>query len=250
MSAALHEWLAGAAGQRLLAFERAQFEQHLAGAFGYHALQLGLPAIDALAASPIQHRWLALPEAPAAEGAAAAEQPSRVALLALPQALPFAESSLDLVVLPHTLELYGDPHATLREVQRVLAPEGKVAITGINPLGAWGWRQQRVRLGRRLGLQPTPWLPPEARLITHWRLCDWLRLLGFEVDAIHFGCSLPALGQRYAPALGAAYFVLATRRVYGVRPLRSGWRRSRAAPLGAAVPSAASSAPQKAPADD
>ena len=42
-SAALHEWLAGAAGQRLLAFERALFEEHLAGAFGYHALQLGMP---------------------------------------------------------------------------------------------------------------------------------------------------------------------------------------------------------------
>lgn len=251
-SAALHEWLASAAGERLLAFERAQCEEYLAGAFGYHALQLGLPALDALAATPIQHRWLALPEAPAAGDAAAAlEQASRLALLALPQALPFAESSLDLVVLPHTLELCGDAHATLREVQRVLAPEGKVAITGINPWGVWGWRQQRVRLMRRCGLQPAPWLPPETKLIAHRRLCDWLRLLGFEVDAVRFGCGLPALGQRFAPALGAVYFIFATRRVYGVRPLRSGWRRTRAAPLGAAVPAASSSgAPQKVPADE
>lgn len=243
-SAALHEWLASAAGERLLAFERAQCEEYLAGAFGYHALQLGLPALDALAATPIQHRWLALSEAPAAG------QPSRLALLALPQALPFAESSLDLVVLPHTLELCGDAHATLREVQRVLAPEGKVAIAGINPWGVWGWRQQRVRLMRRCGLQPAPWLPSETKLIAHWRLCDWLRLLGFEVDAVRFGCSLPVLWR--VPALSAAYFILATRRVYGVRPLRSGWRRTRAAPLGATVPSAASSsgAPQKVPADE
>ena len=254
-STALQEWLAGAAGQRLLAFERTLFEEHLAGVFGYHALQLGLPAIDALAASPIAHRWLALSALPDTDSEEkAAEhllQPSRVALLALPQALPFAESSLDLVVLPHTLELCGDAHATLREVQRVLAPEGKVAITGINPWGVWGWRQQRVRLWRRMGLHPAPWLPPGTRLLAHWRLCDWLRLLGFEVDAVHFGCSLPALGQRYAPALGAVYFILATRRVYGVRPLRSGWRRTRAAPLGATAPSAASSsAPQKVPADE
>ena len=252
MSAELHEWLASAAGERLLAFERAQCEQHLAGAFGYHALQLGLPALDALAATPIQHRWLALPEAPAVGDAEVApEQPSRLALLALPQALPFAESSLDLVVLPHTLELCGDAHATLREVQRVLAPEGKVAITGINPWGVWGWEQQRVRLWRRMGLQPAPWLPPETKLIAHWRLCDWLRLLGFEVDAVHqSGSSLPVLCR--VPAFSAAYFILATRRVYGVRPLRSGWRRTRAAPLGATVPSAASSsgAPQKVPADE
>ena len=244
MSAALHDWLASAAGERLLAFERAQCEQHLAGAFGRYALQLGLPALDALAATPIQRRWLALPEAAAGEGA----PPSRLALLAAPQALPFAASSLDLVVLPHTLELCGNAHATLREVQRVLAPEGKVAIAGINPWGVWGWRQQRVRLMQRCGLQPAPWLPPETKLIAHWRLCDWLYLLGFEVDAIQFGCPLPVLGR--VPALGAAYFILATRRVYGVRPMRSGWRRARAAPLGAAVPAASSSAPQKAPTDD
>ncbi|MBQ9578441.1 MAG: methyltransferase domain-containing protein [Ottowia sp.] len=246
MSAELHEWLAGAAGQRLLEFERAQCEEYLAGAFGYHALQLGLPMLDALATSPVRHHWLADAALPQAE------HPARLALLALPQALPFAESSLDLVVLPHTLELCGDAHATLREVQRVLAPEGKVAITGINPWGVWGWRQQRVRLWRRMGLQPAPWLPPETKLIAHWRLCDWLRLLGFEVDAVRFGCGLPALGQRFAPALGAVYFIFATRRVYGVRPLRSGWRRTRAAPLGATVPSAASSsgAPQKVPADE
>ena len=244
-SAALHEWLAGAAGQRLLAFERALFEEHLAGAFGYHALQLGMPMLDALAASPVRHHWLADTALPQAE------QPARLALLTEPQALPFAESTLDLVVLPHTLEWGGDAHATLREVQRVLAPEGKVAITGINPWGVWGWRQQRVRLMRRCGLQPAPWLPPETKLLAHWRLCDWLRLLGFEVDAVRFGCSLPALGQRYTPALGAVYFILATRRVYGVRPLRSGWRRARTSPLGAAVPSAASSsAPQKVPADE
>ena len=37
---------------------------------------------------------------------------------------------MDLVVLPHTLELSHDPHAALREVQRVLVHEGRVAIAG------------------------------------------------------------------------------------------------------------------------
>lgn len=52
------------------------------------------------------------------------------ALWAEPEALPFPNASLDLVVLPHTLELSVDPHMALREVERVLVPEGRVVIAG------------------------------------------------------------------------------------------------------------------------
>ena len=48
-------------------------------------------------------------------------------------ALPFPAASLDLVLMPHTLEHSPDPHQTLREVERVLVPEGRVVITGFNP---------------------------------------------------------------------------------------------------------------------
>ena len=181
------------------------------------------------------------------------------------QALPFAAGSLDLIALPHTLELCGDAHAALREVQRTLAPEGKVAITGINPFSFWGWRHARARLWRRCGLHSAPWLAPDAALIAHWRLREWLQLLGFEVDALHLGCWLPALrregtlarfawldalGSHCAPAFGAVYVILATRRVYGMRQLPAAWRRPVPAPAfgSAAAPSSAISgnAPQKA----
>ncbi len=48
-------------------------------------------------------------------------------------ALPFAAASLDLVVLPHTLEFSADPHAVLREVERVLVPEGRVVTRASIP---------------------------------------------------------------------------------------------------------------------
>jgi len=47
--------------------------------------------------------------------------------------LPFAEQSLDLVVMPHTLEFSRDPHSCLREVERVLVPDGRGVICGFNP---------------------------------------------------------------------------------------------------------------------
>ena len=66
--------------------------------------------------------------------------------------LPFASASLDLVVLPHVLEFLPDPHQMLREVERVLIPEGQVVIAGFNPLSLWGLR--RYRPAQREGLFP------------------------------------------------------------------------------------------------
>ena len=38
--------------------------------------------------------------------------------------LPFESQSIDLVVLPHVLEFSDNPHQVLREVERILRPEG------------------------------------------------------------------------------------------------------------------------------
>ena len=118
----------------------------VADIFGFHALQLGLPELDTLQANRMPHKWLALREAAPAESPQA--KPSLIVDFA---ALPFEENSLDLVVLPHSLELNTDPHATLREVERVLVPEGKVVICCLNPASLWGLRQRRAHLYRRLG---------------------------------------------------------------------------------------------------
>ncbi len=41
-------------------------------------------------------------------------------------------------MLPHVLEFAAEPHRILREVERVLVPEGQVVIAGFNPLSLWG----------------------------------------------------------------------------------------------------------------
>ena len=38
--------------------------------------------------------------------------------------LPIASNSIDLLLLPHVLEFSVNPHQILREVQRVLMPDG------------------------------------------------------------------------------------------------------------------------------
>ena len=114
----LHDWLATPAGQYLLRWEQAQFDRAVSDVFGFHALQLGLPECDALAANRMPHRWLGCDRLPV-QGPL-----GRELLLTQYEALPFSDASLDLLVLPHTLELSFDPHATLREVERVLDPKG------------------------------------------------------------------------------------------------------------------------------
>jgi SAM-dependent methyltransferase len=159
-----------------------------------------------------------------------------------PVALPFPDQSLDLVVLPHTLELSHDPHASLREVERVLVPEGRVIISGFNPMSLWGQRQQRARFVARLGVQ-THFLPDDVDFIGYWRLRDWLRLLSFEVEAGRFGCYRPSVqspqwlkrfawmekaGARWWPIFGAAYFLVGIKRVRGMRLMGPVWNRAKA----------------------
>jgi SAM-dependent methyltransferase len=238
----MQQWFETPPGRYLLAWERAEFDRAVADIFGYHALQLGLPELDALAANRMPHKWLALGESSAIEGA---RKPDIVTDFG---ALPFEENSLDLVVLPHSLELNVDPHTTLREVERVLVPEGKVVICCLNPASLWGLRQRRAHVYRRLGVGEL-FLPDAGDFIGYWRLRDWLRLLSFEVEASSFGCWRPAfssekwlerfawmdpVGERSWPIFGAVYFMVAVKRVRGAMLIGPAWKRNKrlaAAPM-------------------
>lgn len=244
----LHPWLALPPGQALLEWEQAQFDRLVADIFGFHAIQLGLPELDGLRANRMQHRWLALDASyddwiisstdvvkrnllignvDAAGRVNAQESGALLSLRCDFESLPFPNSSLDLVVLPHALELAHDPHRTLREVERVLMPEGKVVISCFNPASLWGMYQ---RLGQ-WGVNKSPVLP-QGEFIAHWRLKDWLRLLDLEVAGGGFGCYRPfvsneswwsrlrwmeAAGDRWWPFLGSVYFVVAVKRVHSMR---------------------------------
>jgi SAM-dependent methyltransferase len=266
----LTDWFQTPPGRYLLEWEQSRFDEAVADVFGYNALQLGLPELQTLRANRMPHRWLALPEelvvlADESSGRHAAKDgevahhsaairhsglPSLAALVTNAAALPFPAASLDLLVLPHTLELSADPHHVLREVERVLVPEGRVVISGFNPYSLWGLRQARARWASRVGLGNTGmsrlYLPEAGDFIGPRRLRDWLRLLSFEVESERFGCYRPAVrtekwlqrmawmdraGPRWWPIVGSVYFVVAVKRVRGMRLLGPAWkpRRSQAA---------------------
>jgi SAM-dependent methyltransferase len=267
------------AGRCLLQWEQARLDQAVADAFGFHALQLGLPGIAALRANRMPHRWVADPAWPVEDPApmplpepepGITTQPpeSPLALCCDFDALPFPSHSVDLVVMPHALELARDAHLTLREVERVLVAEGRLVITGFNPASLWMLRQRAGRLRRRLGMgrQQALFMPglvagrhdavlevgpgQIGEAIGHWRLRDWLRLLGFEIEVSRFGLYGPPvhserwiermawmerMGDRWWPVFGAAYLIVAVKRVRGMRLVGMARREGRRARAPAAV---------------
>ena len=169
----LREWLKTPLGRYMLDWEQAKCDQAVADVFGFRAVQVGFSEVDMLRANRIPFRFRCDVSAAPVKVRSEAHQ------------LPFASASLDLVVLPHVLEFSPYPHQVLREVERILVPEGQVIITGFNPLSLWGVR-------RRLAAEPAvfPW---GGEYLSLGRLKDWLQLLSFDIQGGNFGCYAPPL---------------------------------------------------------
>lgn len=215
-------WLATPPGRYVLDWELAQYDHATEDCFGYRAVQVGLPEVDFLRQNRIPFRFTLALE----PGAALAADPLQ---------LPLANQSADLIALPHALESHTEPHAVLREAERVLRPEGQVVISGFNTLSLWRLRQ--IFAARGAG---APW---DARFIGLLRLRDWLRLLGFELNGGVFGRYAPPFaradwlerfafmeqaGARWWPICGGLYVVRAVKRVHGMRLVTPAWRQERA----------------------
>lgn len=241
----LEAWWQSPAGTRLLAWEQAALAELVGDVFGFNAAQLGVPELDALAANRMPHRWMVHTHAHGAVVApiAGITPAPAAALVCDPAALPWPDDSMDLLVLPHTLEQSADPHEVLREVERVLRPEGRVVVTGLNPLSWWAMRQYRARalaaMGLRRWAQRAMFLPRTGEFIGHWRLRDWMRLLGLEVETVRFGVYHPAVdserwlqrwdwldrrARHWWPILGAGFAMVAVKRVRGMRLLGPAWK--------------------------
>jgi SAM-dependent methyltransferase len=230
---ALEGWLQTPAGVYLRAWEQSCLDNLTADIFGYNAVQIGMPQIDALAANRMPFKLLA------DRRTRAMDESSRPVNLTLDYTeLPFASQSMDLVVLPHVLEFSTDPHQVLREVERVLIPEGQVIICGFNPASLWGARHVLRRVGG------TSFLPRTEELISMPRMKDWLKLLNMSASQSHFGCYAPACrtekwlhryafmdnaGSRWWPYFGGVYIVQAIKRVKGMRLIGPAWTRKTAA---------------------
>jgi SAM-dependent methyltransferase len=218
-------WYESDLGRYVLDREMEWFDAVSSDLFGFHALQIGECDSEFLRANRMPHRFCAGVDA----------GPLRAA----PELLPIAGQSLDLLALPHVLEFSSHPHQVLREAERVLRPEGRLLLSGFNPMSLWGMR--RLMTGRFSSKPPThPW---NGRFIHLTRIKDWLALMGFECVGGRMVCYAPpveraawlkrfgfleAPGDRWWALGGGVYLIHAVKRVHGMRiiaPKReSAWR--------------------------
>lgn len=220
----------------LLEEERVCLEQLVHRYFGYYMLQIGSIGgeLPSLVPGRLHSRIMVAPERPALS--------SSCWIQGAPDRLPVASDSVDVVLLLHTLDFYPDPHQTLREVERVLIPEGRLIVVGFNPWSLWGVRRL---LGSRSG--STPW---NGRFLSVGRIHDWLSLLGFRIETTKPLLFRPPLrqrvlmdrldllersGKRWWPALSAVYVVEAVKQVSTLTPIKPLWKLGRPIMGGSAI---------------
>jgi len=223
----LRLWCRQHLGQQLAAVEQAALCELLSDIFGYHLVVLD-PTCQpqALGASRILHRVV--------QSCTGEHLESPPGIVASSEHLPLQSDSIDVFVLPHVLELAGDAHQVLREIDRCLVAEGHVIILGFNPYGWWGLR--RLLFGWR---GHVPW---SLKFFGLTRLKDWLSLLGFDTIQTRYlfphppwqygvghskGTLLQRLHRDRWPWLAASYVLVARKRVATLTPIKPRWRPRR-----------------------
>jgi len=221
----LAEWFESSLGRDLLNAEAECLDEVLADLFGYHLLQVGCPGKLNLARASRTLRQFSVDREYSSSECGAC--------LAEPEHLPILNDCIDVAILPHTLEFCADPYQTLREIDRVLIPEGHLVLCGFNPMSHWGVRRILERSGR------APW---SGRFLRVGVLREWLEVLGFELRRVEHFFHAPPLSQpklaraftvldrsafRRWPVFAGAYLILARKRVSTITPIRPRWSPKR-----------------------
>lgn len=216
-----HLWYKGSIGSKFIAAERHELAGILPKLYGYHLVFCGDPGLGSLVESSlISHRVLMSPK-PHILSALQGEFDS----------IPLRTETVDVVVMAHTLEHADHPHEVLREAHRILIPEGHLVITGFNPWSLWGaWHYYQQVKGV---------FPSQGKLLSLGKLRDWLTLLNFQIVGGRMFYFRPPIAQENlyekleflekwapnaCPFLGAAYTLVAVKRVVPLTPIRLKWR--------------------------
>ena len=210
------DWYATPAGQATLARVQALVSGMSTDIFGHYALETGVLAGKEafLQESRIANQF--------SLGVVSGE---KVSAMGTPEHLPFALNNVDLVVASHALDCNRHPHQVLREIERVLVPEGHCILIGFNPLSFRGLGQLRYLF------------KPHARpcqFYSTFRVREWLSVLGFEVcETVSVGfCPvlsgnflfkhagwLDRLGRKFRLMTGNVYIIHAQKEVSNMTPL-------------------------------
>jgi SAM-dependent methyltransferase len=221
----LGQWFKTPLGAAMLQAEERLIMRRLEHCFGDRLLQMSInDELDICVGNRLQHAFTLSPNAAAKR----AQASCKFEALALP------EDSIDVVVLHHVLEFCADPHQVLREVKRVLIPNGKLFVISINPFSALA---ARFTLASIAGKQHF-----SRQSIGSHRLHDWLELLemptlgaqsGFHQlpinndSFLNWQSRLANFAQKHSMPMGGVFMLEAVKQIHGItaiKPKRMAWR--------------------------
>ncbi|OGT38812.1 MAG: hypothetical protein A3F12_04675 [Gammaproteobacteria bacterium RIFCSPHIGHO2_12_FULL_38_14] len=192
--------------------------------YGRHALVLGVPRqLELLQSSAMPCHTLISPLVCHEENHHYIEADFRE--------LPILTGSIDLVILPHTLELIDHPRHLLIEACRIVKPEGLIVIAGFNRLSSWGIKKIFSK-GHHV-----PW---SLNFLHLHEIKNWLRLAEFELEEQRTALFRPPIKNKmvYQKLMfmekigdicfkhtGGIYLLFARAKVIPLTPIKLKWKQ-------------------------
>lgn len=230
-------WYQTLSGQFALANTEQLCAKTMSEIFGYYAIQIGMLSgeCDLLKHSRITTSFSLVNPDNLLGMNENKDQCLNHAVISSNEQLPISTDDVDLVVASHVLETSQNPHQVLREIDRVLVPEGHCILIGFNPYALSNLNKplRFLRKNKQEKLQDSY----KMRSVT--RVRDWFSLLGFEVVEVNYMGFRPTLnnqkifnslkwlerwGEYAGPLLGSMYIVHAKKHVVAMRPDKHVWR--------------------------
>ncbi len=222
----LQKWYASSLGQSILVEMNTTLSQFLPDVFGFQGVQIGqLSQNSNLLESAGLHRKFILSGTTTFSG---------VDIGADAMHLPIASDTMNLAILPHSLDFCNNPHQVLRESDRILTKDGHLLIIGFNPYSLVGLKRAAMFWRGRV-----PW---NGGFYSRGRIADWLSLLNFRIlREESFFLRLPVsrtdllrrtrFVEKARPMfgkLGGIYIVHARKQTIPMTAVRNKWRRQSA----------------------
>lgn len=145
--------------------------------------------------------------------------------------LPIHSGSIDLVMLPHTLEFVDNPRQVFAEACRIVKPEGLIVISGFNPYSLWGLKKLFDKN------HDAPW---KGNFIQASKIKSWLQLADFKMEhqvgalfsppiqnpsiynKFHF---LEHIGNQWCATFSGTYLIAARAKVIPLTPIKTAWKQ-------------------------
>lgn len=145
--------------------------------------------------------------------------------------LPIASGSIDVVIVPHSLEYIDNPRQLLTEACRIVKPEGYMMVLGFNPFSFWGLKKSWMK-SRHI-----PW---SGNFHSMGTVKTWLKLADFELVEQHIFLFRPPvqnqrvykklkflewMGRRLYAPFGGIYLLIAKAKVIPLTPIKLHWKQ-------------------------